>query len=223
MKILLAEDNRDLSSALVKILTIAKYDCTPAYDGVAALEEFENDYYDLVICDIMMPRKDGFQVVSELRKKGYHTPILMLTAKAETDDKVLALDTGADDYLTKPFQTKELLARIRALLRRKETKVQEAYHFANLTLDHETFELVGECRIHLTTKEYLMMETLMRHHDILLSTERLMETVWDYDSEAEINVVWAYLSSLRKKMEAVKAKAIIKAVRGQGYRLEETK
>ena len=222
MKILLAEDNRELVSAIVSVLSIAKYDVVPAFDGAMALQRLSEDDYDLLICDIMMPRKDGFEVVKELRSKGSNIPILMLTARAETDDKVLALDNGADDYLTKPFEVKELLARIRALLRRKE-KVADAYHFANLTLDHETFELVGEGRVHLTNKEYLLMETLMHHHDTLLSTERLMESVWDYDSEAEINVVWAYITSLRRKMEGVKAKAIIKAVRGQGYRLEETK
>lgn len=224
MKILLAEDNRELASAIVSILAIAKYDPSVAYDGVIALQRLKEDDYDLLICDIMMPRKDGFQVVKEIRDSGSNIPILMLTARAETDDKVLALDNGADDYLTKPFEVKELLARIRALLRRKETVVKDSHHFSNISLDYEKFELVSDKgRVHLTNREYNLLETLISHHDTLLSTERLMETVWDYDSEAEINVVWAYITSLRRKLESVKANVIIKAVRGQGYRLEENK
>lgn len=224
MKILLAEDNRELASAIVSILAIAKYDPSVAYDGVIALQRLKEDDYDLLICDIMMPRKDGFQVVKEIRDSDSNIPILMLTARSETDDKVLALDNGADDYLTKPFEVKELLARIRALLRRKETVVKDGHHFSNISLDYEKFELVSDKgRVHLTNREYTLLETLISHHDTLLSTERLMETVWDYDSEAEINVVWAYITSLRRKLESVKANVIIKAVRGQGYRLEENK
>lgn len=222
MKILLAEDNRELASAIVQVLAIAKYDPSVAYDGVFALEKLKEGEYDLLICDIMMPRKDGFAVVKALREEGSNIPILMLTARAETDDKVLALDTGADDYLTKPFEVKELLARVRALLRRKETVVKEAHRFADIALDPDTFELVcGKKRAHLTNKEYLLLQNLIRHHDTLLSTERLMESVWDYDSEADISVVWAYITSLRRKLEGVLSKAFIKAVRGQGYRLEE--
>lgn len=224
MRILLAEDNRELASAIVAILAIAKYDPSVAYDGVYALEKLKEDDYDLLICDVMMPRKDGFQVVSEIRRQGSNIPILMLTARSEIDDKVLALDNGADDYLTKPFEVKELLARVRALLRRKATTVKEEHRFANFSLDYDTFELVCEQkRVHLTNKEYLLLKTLIAHHDTLLSTERLMEAVWEYDSEAEINVVWAYITSLRRKLESLGCKAIIKAVRGQGYRLEETK
>ena len=222
MRILLAEDNRELASAIVQVLALAKYDPSVAYDGVIALQRLKEEEYDLLICDIMMPRKDGFQVVKEIRDQGSNIPILMLTARAETDDKVLALDNGADDYLTKPFEVKELLARVRALLRRKATTVREAHRFANFTLDYDTFEIVvGDKKIHLTNKEYLLLETLISHHDTLLSTERLMESVWDYDSEADISVVWAYITSLRRKLENVGAKAVIKAVRGQGYRLEE--
>ncbi len=221
MKILLAEDNRELAYAVKRILEINQYDVGLAFDGVAALEKYEDDEYDLVILDVMMPRQNGFEVVQKLRKNGVNTPIMMLTARAETDDKVLALDSGADDYLTKPFQTKELLARVRALLRRKSEIVPQSHKFANMTLDYNTFDLVAERAVHLTNKEYRLMEILMLNSSTLLSTERIMEKVWDYDSEAEINVVWAYLSSLRKKMEKIGAKATIKAVRGQGYKLEE--
>ena len=221
MKILFAEDNRALAEAVASILKMAKYDVAVAYDGVAAIEKFYDDEFDLVILDVMMPRKDGFQVVADLRSQGVNVPIIMLTARSETDDKVLALDNGADDYLTKPFETKELLARIRVLLRRQSENKGPSHRFANMTLDYNTFDLVAEKRVHLTNKEYRLMELLMLNSNTLLSTERLMEKVWDYDSEAEINVVWAYLSSLRKKMENIGAKATIRAVRGQGYKLEE--
>ena len=224
MKILLAEDNRELASAIVQVLAIAKYDPSVAYDGVFALEKLKEADYDLLICDVMMPRLDGFALVKKLRDLGSNIPILMLTARSEIDDKVLALDNGADDYLTKPFEVKELLARIRALLRRKETVVKEAHRFGDISLDYDSFELVSNGkRAHLTNKEYLLLESLIAHHDTLLSTERLMESVWDYDSEADISVVWAYITSLRRKLEGVDSKVSIKAVRGQGYRLEETK
>ena len=202
MRLLLAEDERDLASAIRRVLEYAKYDVDIAYDGVQALTKIKDYPYDLLILDVMMPRMDGFQVVKTVRANGLSVPVLMLTARAEIDDKVLGLDAGADDYLTKPFQVKELLARVRALLRR-EGEVADSYQIGNITLDHQTFELKSEQQaVHLTNKEY-----------------RLMETVWDYDSEAEINVVWAYISSLRKKLEQIDANVVIKAVRGIGYQL----
>ncbi len=219
MRLLLAEDERDLASAIRRVLEYAKYDVDIAYDGVQALTKIKDYPYDLLILDVMMPRMDGFQVVKTVRANGLSVPVLMLTARAEIDDKVLGLDAGADDYLTKPFQVKELLARVRALLRR-EGEVADSYQIGNITLDHQTFELKSEQQaVHLTNKEYRLMETLIRNKSALLSTERLMETVWDYDSEAEINVVWAYISSLRKKLEQIDANVVIKAVRGIGYQL----
>ena len=219
MKLLLAEDERDLASAIRRVLEIAKYDVDVAYDGVQALGKSRDYPYDLLILDVMMPRMDGFQVVRSIRADKNSVPILMLTARSEIDDKVIGLDAGADDYLTKPFQVKELLARVRALLRRKG-EVTDSYSIGNVILDHETFELkTAEKAIHLTNKEYRLMETLIRNKNALISTERLMEIVWDYDSEAEINVVWAYVSSLRKKLEEIGADVIIKAARGLGYQL----
>ena len=220
MRILLAEDERDLASAVKRVLEYAKYDVDVTYDGVSALEYFGYQEYDALILDIMMPRLDGISVVKRIREKGSSVPVIMLTARAETDDKVLGLDAGADDYLTKPFEVKELLARIRALLRRKGDIV-EPYAFGNATLDPNTFELSALGTVRLSNKEYRLMETLIRNKNVLLSTEKLMESVWDMDSEAEINVVWAFLSALRKKLSEIGANFSIKAVRGVGYRLEE--
>ena len=220
MRILLAEDERDLASAVKRVLEYAKYDVDVTYDGVSALEYFGYQEYDALILDIMMPRLDGISVVKRIREKGSSVPVIMLTARAETDDKVLGLDAGADDYLTKPFEVKELLARIRALLRRKGDIV-EPYTFGNATLDPNTFELSALGTVRLSNKEYRLMETLIRNKNVLLSTEKLMESVWDIDSGAEINVVWAFLSALRKKLSEIGANFSIKAVRGVGYRLEE--
>ncbi|MBP5091049.1 MAG: response regulator transcription factor [Bacilli bacterium] len=222
MRILLAEDERDLASAVKRVLEYAKYDVDVVYDGLGALDYLAYQEYDAAIFDIMMPRLDGLSLVKRIREKGSSLPIIMLTARAETDDKVLGLDAGADDYLTKPFEVKELLARIRALLRRKG-EVMEPYSFGNATLDPNTFELSAVKSVRLSNKEYRLMEILMRNKNAFLSTERLMESVWDIDSEAEINVVWAFLSALRKKLSLIGASFSIKAARGVGYRLEEKK
>ena len=222
MKILLVEDERDLSATLKSVLEYAKYDVSCAYDGLQALQKLDEDKFDAMILDVMMPRMNGFEVIKKVRADGNAIPVLMLTARSETDDKVLGLDSGADDYLTKPFQVKELLARIRSILRRK-SEATISYSIGNLTLNHDTFEIEANGKsARLTNKEYRLMETLIRNKGILLSTERLMELVWDYDSDAEINVVWAFLSSLRKKLSQIEANVNIKVVRGVGYRLEET-
>lgn len=220
MKILFAEDDRDLSSVIVRVLQYNKFDVQPAYDGAEALELLENEKFDVLVLDIMMPKIDGITVVKRLRERGNPIPILLLTALAETDDKVSGLDAGADDYLTKPFVIKELLARIRAIARRS-SELQNSYTIGNLTLNPNTFELQAQGHIRLTNKEYRLMELLIRNKNILLSTERLMEEVWELDSEAEINTVWVFISSLRKKLTQIQADYTIKAVRGVGYRLEK--
>lgn len=220
MKLLLAEDDRDLSSAIVRVLKYNKYDVDTAYDGEEALYYLENFKYDGAILDIMMPKMDGVSLVRKIRENKNSVPVLLLTALSETDDKVRGLDSGADDYLTKPFVIKELLARIRAITRRSEV-IHDAYQIGNVTLDSNTFELKADTSIRLTNKEYKLMELLIRNRTVLLSTERIMESVWEFDSEAEINVVWVFISSLRKKLEQIGANYSIKAVRGVGYRLEE--
>lgn len=220
MKLLLVEDERDLSDAIKKVLELNNYIVDAAYDGEEALLYARNGGYDGIILDVMMPKLDGISVVKKLRESGDSVPVLILTAKAEIDDKVLGLDSGADDYLTKPFVIKELLARIRALTRRKgETAI--TCKFGNMTLNPDTFELCAEGKVRLTNKEYRLMEYIMRNHNILLPTERILENVWEFETEAELNVVWVFISSLRKKMKAIGADCVITAARGVGYRLEE--
>ena len=221
MKLLLAEDEQSLSRALVRILEKNHYTIDAVSNGEDALAYLETEEYDTAILDIMMPRMDGITVLKKIRSQGNLTPVIMLTAKAEIDDKVEGLDSGANDYLTKPFDTKELLARIRVLTRNQKT-ADTRMVFGNITLNRATFELsppTGSYR--LANKEYQMMELLMANPRHLFSTERLLEKIWGYDSEAEINVVWVYISYLRKKLTALHADIQIKVTRNAGYSLEE--
>ncbi len=222
MRLLLAEDEKALSKALVTILERNNYSVDAVNDGQAALDYLEADNYDGVILDIMMPKIDGITVLKTIRSQGNRIPILMLTAKAEVDDKVLGLDAGANDYLTKPFHTQELLARIRAMTRTQTTQTDSRLQMGNVTLDCATFELsspTGSFR--LANKEFQVLELLMRNPHNLITSERLLEKIWGYDSEAEINVVWVYISYLRKKLSALQANIQIKATRNAGYSLEE--
>lgn len=222
MRLLLAEDERELSNALVAILKHNHYSVDAVYDGADALDYGRSQNYDGMILDIMMPKLDGLQVLSRLRAEGIATPVLMLTAKSEIDDRITGLDTGADDYLTKPFAMGELLARIRAMTRRKTEYAPDLLQYGNLRLDRKSFELSsGHGSFRLGNKEFQMMEMLMGSPGGLISTERFMERVWGYDAEAEINVVWVYISYLRKKLASLDASVAIKAVRGVGYTLEE--
>ena len=221
MKLLLAEDERSLSRALMKILEKNNYTADAVYNGEDALSYLESGFYDAAILDIMMPNIDGITVLKKLRASGNTVPVILLTAKSEIDDKVLGLDSGANDYLPKPFDTKELLARIRAMTRTQIT-ADNKLTFGNISLDRATFELsspTGSFR--LANKEFQMMEILMSNPQHLVSTERLMERIWGYDSESEINVVWVYISYLRKKLTALHANIQIKAARNAGYSLEE--
>lgn len=223
MRLLLAEDEQALSKALTTILQRNNYSVDVAYDGQEALEYLEADNYDGIILDIMMPKIDGITVLKEIRKKGILIPVLLLTAKSEVDDKVLGLDAGANDYLTKPFNSRELLARIRAMTRTQTVQATSKLQIGNVTLDRATYELstpTGSYR--LANKEFQMMEMLMMNPKNLISSERFMEKIWGYDSEAEINVVWVYISYLRKKLTALHANIQIKAMRNAGYTLEET-
>ena len=223
MKLLFAEDERSLSRAITHILEKNCYSVDAVYDGQAALEYLENGDYDGIILDIMMPKVDGITVLRQLRSKGNHVPVLMLTAKAEIDDKVLGMDTGANDYLTKPFDTKELLARIRAMTRGNRA-VDATLNYGNITLNRTNFELsspTGSFR--LANKEYQMMELLMANAGQLISSDQFLEKIWGLDSNVESSVVWVYISYLRKKLTALNAKVSIRAVRNAGYVLEETK
>lgn len=222
MRLLLAEDEKALSKALVTILERNNYSVDAVDNGQDALDYLEADNYDGVILDIMMPKVDGITVLKTIRSKGNRIPVLMLTAKAEVDDKVLGLDAGANDYLTKPFHTQELLARIRAMTRTQTAQTDSRLQMGNVTLDCATFELstpAGSFR--LANKEFQILELLMRNPHSLIASERLLENIWGYDSEAEINVVWVYISYLRKKLSALRADIQIKATRNAGYSLEE--
>lgn len=222
MRLLLAEDEQALSKALKAILERNNYSVDCAFDGQEALDYLEADNYDGAILDIMMPKADGITVLKEIRRKGNYLPILLLTARSEVDDKVEGLDAGANDYLTKPFNSRELLARIRAMTRVQSAQTDSRLTVGNVTLDCATYELStlsGSFR--LANKEFQMMEMLMSNPKNLISSERFMEKIWGYDSEAEINVVWVYISYLRKKLTALKANIRITAMRNAGYRLEE--
>ena len=222
MKLLLAEDERSLSKALVAILEHSKYTVDPVYDGEDALYYLENGDYDGAVLDIMMPKMDGLEVLRRIREEGSLVPVIMLTAKSELDDKISGLDAGANDYLTKPFEPAELLARIRAMTRSKTAQPDSVLRLGNVTLDRTTSKLTGPAGDYtLANKEYQVMELLMKEPGIILSTEMLMDKVWGYDSDSDINVVWTYISYLRRKLKAIKADVEIKAKRNTGYYIAE--
>ncbi|HIR51864.1 MAG TPA: response regulator transcription factor [Candidatus Onthovicinus excrementipullorum] len=221
MRLLLAEDERELSNALVTILKHSNYSVDAVYNGADALDYLETGLYDGVILDIMMPRVDGIEVLRRLRAAGNAVPVLLLTAKSEVDDRVLGLDCGADDYLTKPFATRELLARIRAMTRRRTENASPVLTIRNLTLSRSTFELSTEKgSLRLANREYQMIEMMMENPGQVIPVERFMEKIWGYDSDAETNVVWVYISSLRKKLHLLDAQVQIRVARNLGYSLE---
>ena len=221
MRLLFAEDEKSLSRAVTVLLEKNGYSVDAVYDGAQALDWLETGNYDGVILDVMMPRVDGFEVLRRMRARGDATPVLILTARSEVDDKVLGLDSGANDYLTKPFATPELLARIRAMTRAGSAQTDSRLAAGNVTLDCASHELSGpKGKYKLANKEFQMMEMLLRAPRNLISTERFMDRIWGYDSEAEMNVVWVYVSYLRKKLAAVGADVQIRAQRNAGYYLE---
>lgn len=221
MKLLYAEDERALSEAVVDVLTYHKYVVEAVYDGEAAFDYAVSGDYDGIILDIMMPKRDGIEVLLELRKRGCRTPILLLTAKTQVDDRIRGLDAGADDYLPKPFDMGELLARIRAMLRRKESFRPDLLCFGDLTLNVRSSTL--SCKgveFVLPKQEYRLMEQLMLNRAIFLSTEELLIKAWGYDAETDINSVWLYISYLRKRLSAMGSAVEIVSKRNIGYRLE---
>ena len=222
MRLLLAEDEVELANALSAVLKHKNYSVDAVYNGIDAYNYAIAQDYDGTILDIMMPGMDGIQVLTKLREKGIGSPVLLLTAKSDIDDRITGLDSGADDYLTKPFAMGELLARIRAMTRRRTEFAPSTLTFGNVSLNRQSFELSGPNGSQkLGNKEFQMIEALMLNHGTLISTERFMEKIWGYDSDAEINVVWVYISYLRKKLGLIGADVEIKATRGVGYTLEE--
>lgn len=221
MRLLYAEDERSLARAVSAILVKNHYAVDVVYDGESALDYLETGNYDGAILDVMMPKLDGFEVLRRMRARGDRTPVLLLTARSEIDDRVAGLDSGANDYLTKPFDMKELLARIRAMTRDLSVQPDKTLRFASVLLDCAGYDLSGPGgSVKLAGKEFQMMEMLMRSPRQLISTETFMDHIWGYESETELNVVWVYISMLRKKLRAIDADIEIKAQRGTGYYLE---
>ena len=214
MRILLAEDERELSKALCAVLKHNNYSVDAVYNGQDALDYGLCENYDAVVLDLMMPKMNGLDVLKSLREKGVDTPVIILTAKSELEDKITGLDAGADDYLTKPFAMGELLARLRALTRRKSEFSPNLLSFGNVSLNRETFELCTDKEaVRLGNKEFQMIEMLLSNPGRLISTEQFMERIWGYETEAEINVVWVYISYLRRRTSSVSA------AKGKGGRL----
>ena len=221
MRLLLAEDERELSAALCAILTHNNSSVDAVYNGRDALDYLTNGNYDAAILDIMMPETDGLTVLRRAREAGCKLPILILTAKSEVDDRVRGLDLGADDYLTKPFAARELLARIRAMTRRPGEISSTVLQYENLSLDRATFELSTPSGVfRLGNREFQIMEMLLENPGQIIPTERFLEKIWGYDTESDVSVVWVNISYLRKKLDALGAQVTIRATRGVGYSLE---
>ena len=221
VRLLYAEDEKSLARAVSTILIKNNYSVDVVHDGQSALDYLETENYDGAILDVMMPKLSGFEVLRRMRARGDSTPVLLLTAKSEIDDRVAGLDSGANDYLTKPFDMKELLARIRAMTRVLSVQQDKNIRLGNVILDCASYDLTGpggSCK--LAGKEFQMMEMLMRDPKKLISTEAFMDHIWGYDSDAELNIVWVYVSMLRKKLKNIDADIEIKAQRGAGYYLE---
>lgn len=222
MRILLVEDEIELSDALKQILINNKYMVDAVYDGDDGLNYALTDIYDLIILDIMLPKINGLMVLKELRRSGISTPIIMLTAKSQIEDKVVGLDLGADDYLTKPFAAEELLARIRALSRRKINVIEEnILVFSDIRLNLETYDLdVNGESIRLTLKEFEIIKYFIERPKCVVSKDDLITKLWGFDSEVEYNNIEVYISFIRKKLSFLKSKVSIVTIRGVGYRLE---
>ena len=221
MKLLYAEDEPALSEAVVDYLTYHKYIVDAVYDGADAYDYAMTGEYDGIILDIMMPKRSGLDVLSALRQNGCTTPVLLLTAKTQVEDRIRGLDTGADDYLAKPFDMGELIARVRAMLRRRDEFHPDLIRFGDLTLNMQSGEIsVGDMSFALAKQEYRLMEQLILNHTMYLSTEDLLVKAWGYNTETDINSVWLYISYLRKRLSAMNSKVEIVSKRNVGYKLE---
>ena len=221
MRILVAEDNKDISKAVVTLLQKNGYSVDAVYNGTDALDYAVNGDYDGIILDIMMPGYDGIQVLLRLRQQNITVPVLMLTAKAEISDRVLGLDSGADDYLPKPFAAAELLSRIRAMLRRRSNYQPDMINVGGVSLQRDTMELsyAGKTS-RLVLREFQVLEMLMDNLGRITTTDILMERIWGWDSNVEVNIVWVTVSNIRKKLMSIGAPLTVRAVRGVGYQLE---
>ena len=223
MRLLFAEDDRDIAKAVQTLLTRSGYSVDVVHNGQDAIDYIEGGDYDGVILDWMMPKLSGIEVLSKMRSEGFSTPVLILTARDAVEDRVEGLDTGADDYLPKPFAASELLARVRAMLRRKEDFKHNVIKFSDIELDKPSMSLSCSGKtVRLNNKAFQLMEMLVEHPGAVLGINQIMERIWGWDSDSEINVVWVNISFLRKKLSELGAHVRIKAVRGVGYSLENT-
>ena len=221
MRILIAEDERNLAEALSVFFEKNQFSVDTVFDGQAAYDYAVSGGYDAIILDVMMPKLDGVEVLRRLRAEQIRTPVMMLTAKAQKDDRITGFNAGADDYLPKPFEPDELICRVRAMLRRAGDYKPTALTYADLTLDAATGRLsCGEQAVRLSGREFQVMELFLRAPQVVLSAERILERVWGWDSDAEINVVWVHISNLRKKLKNLGSRVSIYANRGMGYVLE---
>lgn len=221
MKLLYAEDEISMSEAVVDILEFHKYSVDAVYDGLDALEYAKTGHYDGIILDIMMPKMSGLDVLCELRKLGIKTPILLLSAKADVSDRIEGLNMGADDYFPKPFAMGELIARVRAMLRRREEFVPDILSLGNISLNMQSHTMsVNNNSILLPKLEYQIMELLMINKGIYISSEDILTKIWGYDTDAQIGIVWVYISYLRKRLSSMNSNVQIIAKRNTGYSLE---
>ncbi len=221
MRLLIAEDDRDIARALTALFEHNHYSVDTVYNGNDGCDYALSGNYDGIILDIMMPGRDGLAVLRILRDAGVRTPVLLLTARGEVEDRVNGLDAGADDYLPKPFAASELLARVRAMLRRRENYQNDLLEYQGLSLNLSTFELGFQGRVlRLVSREFQMLQLLMESPGAVISTDQFMERIWGWDSDVEVSIVWVYISNLRKKIDKLAAPVNIKAIRGAGYCLE---
>ena len=223
MRILIAEDDTRLLKSLVHIFELNHYAVDGVDNGTDAFDYACSDEYDGLVLDVMMPGMDGITLLSKLRAKGITTPALFLTARTEVDQRIEGLDAGADDYLPKPFSTGELLARVRAMLRRKDNFIPDMLTFGNLSLNRSTYELTFKDKTQaLSGKEFQVMEMLMQNPGIILTAEQLITHIWGWNTNVDTSVVWVHISNIRKKLDGLNAPVAIKFVRNAGYTLEAT-
>jgi len=221
MRVLIIEDEIALSNVLSEILKKNNYAVDAVYDGADGLDYAVSGLYDVILLDIMLPKMNGLEMLQALRSKGHSTPVLLLTAKSEIEDKVEGLDCGADDYITKPFATDELLARVRSVIRRKDVFIRDEQSFGDLTIDKNTLKIATKKdEIKTSLKEYQILEMLITNPNQIISKEQFVKKIWGYDFEGEYNSVEVYISFVRKKIIAIGSKVKIKAHRGMGYSLE---
>lgn len=223
MKILIIDDEKQLVSALTAILKLNNFATDCAYDGETGLACAMDNIYDAIVLDIMLPKINGYDIIKKLRQNKISTPVLMLSAKSTTEDKVFGLNLGADDYLAKPFESEEFIARIKALLRRKTQFVGDELDFGDIVLNRDTCVLIKDGNeISLGKKEFQILEMLIINKGKAINKERFIEKIWGYDTEAEYNAIEVYISFIRKKLTALNSNVIVKSLRGIGYILEIT-